>query len=160
MIPHRPVAALALAVASIVLAGCTALGGAGGAPTPTPTGVPEIDVLDLDVGDCLVTGGPGRVTQTVPVVDCSLEHDSEAYANITVEGSSFPGDDAISTQAVAECTTEFATFIGLDYEKSNLDFAYYYPTESSWERGDHEILCLAIDPGAENVTGSLAGSAR
>ena len=117
-------------------------------------------MLDLDVGDCLVTGGAGRVTKTVPVVDCSLEHDSEAYANITVAGISFPGDDAISEQAVAECTTEFTTFIGMDYEKSSLDFAYYYPTQSSWERGDHEILCLAIDPETESVTGSLAGSAR
>jgi hypothetical protein len=157
---HRPAAAVALPVASSLLAGCTALGGGGGAPTPTPSGDAEIDILDVRVGDCLVTGGTSKVTRTVPIVDCSLEHDSEAYASVIIDRATFPGADAVSTQAVAECTARFATFVGLAYEESSLDFAYYYPTQSSWERGDREILCLVIDPGAGSVSGSLSGAAR
>ena len=160
MTAHRPAAAVVVVAASILLAGCTALGGAGGAPSPTPTGPPEVDVLDLDVGDCLQTGDARRVTKTVPVVDCDAPHDSEAYALIEITGDDFPGAEVVSDRAVAECTAEFTTFIGLDYATSTLDFAYYYPTPTSWELGDHEILCLAIDPKAETVTGSLAGVAR
>ena len=160
MAPLRPVTALAVVAASILLAGCGVLGGAGAEPTPTPTGPPEVDVLDLAVGDCFATGESAKATLSVPVVDCALQHDSEAYASVAIEGTAFPGDDAVHDRAIAECTTRFTAFIGLDYEKSSLDFAYYYPTVSSWERGDHRILCLAIDPKAGSITGSLAGAAR
>ena len=159
MTAHRP-AAVVLVAASILLAGCSAIGGAGGAPSPTPTGPPGVDVLDLAVGDCLQNGDARRVTKTVPVVDCAEPHDSEAYALIEITGDEFPGAQAVTDRAVAECTAEFTTFIGLDYAKSALDFAYYYPTPTSWDLGDREILCLAIDPKAGAVTGSLAGAAR
>ena len=160
MTAHRPAAALVVVAASILLAGCSALGGAGGAPTPTPTGPPEVDVLDLAVGDCLQNGDARRVTKTVPVVDCDEPHDSEAYALIELTGDDFPGTDAVSDRAVTECTTEFTAFIGIDYADSALDFAYYYPTPTSWDLGDREILCLVIDPKTPTVTGTLAGAAR
>lgn len=159
MTRHRP-AAVTLVVASILLAGCSATSGGAPASSPTPTGAPEVSVLELDVGDCLATAGMHGVTETVPVVDCAAEHESEAYARITLDGATFPGDDAVTDRAVAECTTEFATFVGIDYDASSLDFAYYFPTRTSWDRGDRDIVCLVIDPAAESVTGSLRGAAR
>lgn len=158
MLAHRPVAAAALVVASLVLAGCTALGGGGGA-TPTPTGVPEVDVLDLQVGDCLDTHGRPGITATVPVVDCAVEHDSEAYATFTLDDGDFPGDDTVKSGAQASCAGAFAEFAGIDYEASTLDYAYYFPTRGSWATGDRRILCLIVDP-AQRVTGTLEGAAR
>ncbi|MCU1409494.1 MAG: uncharacterized protein JWR04_201 [Rhodoglobus sp.] len=159
MTVHRP-AAVVLAAASILLAGCSVLGGAGGGPTPTPTASAGVDVLDLAVGDCLQTGDARRVTKTVPVVDCAEPHDSEAYAVIELSGDDFPGAEAVTDRAVTECTAKFTAFVGLDYATSTLDFAYYFPTPTSWKSGDREILCLAIDPASATVTGSLAGAAR
>jgi hypothetical protein len=149
-----------LAFTGLGLAGCGILGGAGAVPSPTSTHPPEVDVLELEVGDCLATQGPHGATRTVPVVDCSEEHESEAYALISLVDGAFPGDDAVADRAVAECTAEFATFIGLDYATSSLDFAYYFPTRSSWDLGDRDIVCLAFDPKSEGITGSLAGAAR
>ena len=155
----RPAAAVALAAASIVLAGCSALGGGGGTPTPTPTGAPEVDVLDLEVGDCLDTHGRPGITKTVPVVDCSIEHDSEAYAALPLNDGDFPGDDSVKSSAQAGCAEAFTAFAGIDYEGSTLDYAYYFPTAGSWAAGDRRILCLILDPGAR-VTGSLEGAGR
>ncbi len=158
MAVHRPVAAAALAVVSILLAGCSALGGAGDASTPIPTGPPQIDVLSLTVGDCLATDD-ARVSATVPVVDCSAEHDSEAYESIPVPGDDFPGDEAITAQAQKGCAEAFSTFAGIAYDDSSLDYAYYFPTAGSWDAGDRRILCLIMDPGTR-VTGTLEGAAR
>ena len=149
---------LLVGAAGLALAGCSALAGADA--TPTPTGPPGVSVLDLEVGDCIAAGGAGRATVTVPVVDCAEPHNGEAYAVIPLEDEEFPGADEVTDRAVTGCTAEFTLFVGVEYAASGLDFAYYYPTATSWEAGDREILCLAVDPGAETVTGSLAGAAR
>jgi len=154
---HRPAAAVALAAASLVLAGCSALGGAGGAPTPTSAPGTALD--DLAVGDCIASEDQRPTTPTVPVVDCSLEHDNEAYASITVPGDQFPGPDAITAQAQTACSEAFAEFAGIAYDASALDYAYYFPTEGSWAAGDRRILCLIVDPGVR-VTGTLEGAGR
>lgn len=153
---YRPAAAVALAAASLVLAGCSALGGAGGTPTPAPTGV---DVLALEVGDCLDTADAVGVTATVHVVDCAEPHDSEAYAAAVVPGDDFPGGAAITQQAETDCTAAFTEFAGIEYAESSLDYAYYFPTEGSWAAGDRRILCLIVEPG-QRVSGSLEGAAR
>ena len=159
MTSHRP-ALVGIAAAVLLLAGCAAFGGGGGASSPTPPGPPEVSVLDLSVGDCLDTHGKPRISDTVTVVDCSLEHDSEAYASITVEGDTFPGDDAATSQAQQGCVDAFTTFMGIAYDASSLDYVYYYPTAGSWAAGDRRILCLVIDPQAGQAEGTLRGAAR
>jgi hypothetical protein len=155
----RSLAALAVGVASLALAGCSLLGNVtGGTDTDTGTG-DETDVFTIAVGDCLNDGGVEGEVSTVPTVDCAEKHDSEAYASIIMDDGDFPGDQAVDDQAISDCTTEFNSFVGLDYQSSALDFAYYYPTEKSWANGDREILCLIVDP-AGQVTGSLEGAAR
>ena len=156
----RALPLLVMGAAGLALAGCSALGGAGALSSPTPTGPPEVSVLDLQVGDCIAAGGAGRATVTVPVVDCAEPHNGEAYAMLPLTGEAFPGTDEVTDSAVTGCTSEFTTFVGVEYAASALDFAYYYPTATSWKAGDHEILCLVVDPGTETVTGSLQGAAR
>ncbi|HWR86383.1 MAG TPA: septum formation family protein [Rhodoglobus sp.] len=155
--------ALTIGAAAVALAGCSLLpGGNGGNPSggETPAADGEtVDVFTVKVGDCLNDGGvEGEVSETV-VIDCAEPHDSEAYASIMIEDGDFPGDDVVADRAVTECTTEFNAFVGLDYQASSLDFAYYYPTQDSWANGDREILCLIVDP-AGKVEGSLQGAAR
>lgn len=156
----RGLAIITVGLASLALAGCSLLGGGGtttdGGDTGTGT---DTDVFTIKVGDCLNDGGVEGEVSTVPTVDCAEEHDSEAYASIIMDDGDFPGDQAVEDQAISDCTTEFNSFVGLDYQSSSLDFAYYYPTEESWANGDREILCLIVDP-AGPTTGSLSGAAR
>lgn len=155
----RPAAAVALAASSLVLAGCSALGGGGASPTPSPTAGDEVEVISLGVGDCLGVDGSSGATATVPVVECSQPHDSEAYAEIELAGDDFPGATSITQQAESGCSSAFTDFVGIPYDDSGLDYAYYFPTEGSWAAGDRRILCVIVEPGTR-VTGSLSGAAR
>lgn len=158
---NRTFAILTVGLATLALAGCSLLGNVtGGTDTETGTGEgTDTDVFTIAVGDCLNDGDVEGEVSSVPTVDCAEPHDSEAYASIIMDDGDFPGDQAVDDQAVAGCTSEFNTFVGLDYDSSTLNFSYYYPTEQSWSQGDREILCLIYDP-AGQVTGSLAGAAK
>lgn len=153
----RTFAIASVAVASLALAGCSLLGNVGSEETPG-TGEDQ-DVFSIKVGDCLNDGGATGEVSTVPTIECSEPHDSEAFASITMDDGDFPGDQAVQDEAIAECTIEFETFVGVDYDSSELDFAYYFPTEESWANGDREILCLIVDPEGQS-TGSLKGANR
>lgn len=153
----RTLAIATLAAASLALAGCSLLGNP--EPQETSGAGEDQDVFSIKVGDCLNDGGATGEVSTVPTIACSEPHDSEAFASILMDDGDFPGDQAVQDEAVAECTIEFETFVGVDYDSSELDFAYYFPTEESWANGDREILCLIVDPDGQS-TGSLEGANR
>lgn len=161
---RRAFAVLSAGAVAITLAGCSLLGvGLTGNSAPAspadPTAGIETDVFTVEVGDCLNDGGVDAEVSTVTKIDCTLPHDSEAYAGITMDDGDYPGEGAVRGQAETDCTDRFDMFVGLDYTNSELEFAYYYPTAASWAQDDREILCLIMDP-AGKVTGSLDGAAR
>lgn len=127
-------------------------------PSGEVTAPAQADVFSLRVGDCLTDYEPGEGdVSSVKVVPCAKKHDVEAYASMEMTGDTYPGDDAISKQASAFCTAEFATFIGVASHDSRFGISELTPTKASWGlNGDHEILCLVGDPAGE-VTGSLKG---
>ena len=168
--PSRPrvtAAALSLAAAlGFALAGCTAAAGEAHTPsgTPTPSATHE-SALDIHVGDCLDDARTGTTTATAPIVPCSAPHDSEAYAEFTMSGSAFPGDDAVLAQAQTDCAgTAFADFIGIASADSQLQISYYYPTSDSWAAGDRAITCTVYQLGDDGkpatTTGTLKNAAR
>ncbi|QNG17518.1 hypothetical protein G4H71_07000 [Rhodococcus triatomae] len=136
----------------------------GARPTSTTVEPEEVDVFDLKVGTCLVDDlglGDESVTvqggqQTVP---CSEPHTFEVYAEHTMSGSVFPGEDETVDEASVECSDAFGSFVGISYDDSTLDLFYLYPTEDSWEDGDRIVSCLITDP-AGPTSGSLRGAAR
>ncbi|PPF44556.1 hypothetical protein C5B85_10505 [Pseudoclavibacter sp. AY1F1] len=119
----------------------------------------DLDVFKLAVGDCFDDAGSTMVSE-IPVVPCSNPHDYEVYYEVEMPAGDFPGDEAITTQAEADCTAQFATFIGLPYDQSSLYFSYLTPTQQSWDdAGDRLIQCIVTDQAAQ-TTGTLAGAAR
>lgn len=157
-----PIAAVLLAVAGLVLSGCSMISDLVPAPettvsSPAPVAGRETDVTNLRVGDCLndPAGGAVRV-RTLP---CSEKHDDEVFAEITIPGDAYPGDDAVVAAAEDGCTSRFDAFAGISYDASELDFHYFTPTEPDWTAGDHAASCVIGDP-AGAVTGTLAGAAR
>lgn len=161
--PKTVLAILTVGVASLALTGCSLLGNIVNNNSSTGSGSDSgegttTDVFAIGVGDCLNDGAIDGEVSEVLTIDCAQPHDSEAYAAIDMEGSSFPGEDVVADRAVTACTSEFTQFVGIDYNDSVLDFSYYYPTEDSWAQGDREILCLVSDPDGKS-TGSFAGAA-
>lgn len=117
------------------------------------------DVFDVEVGDCLGDVDEADEVTDVVLAPCEDEHTHEVYAITDVPDGEFPGVDAFETRATEQCGAEFASFVGVAWEDSELDYNWLQPTEESWSQGDREIVCLAYDP-AGPVTGSLEGAGR
>lgn len=144
----RALAVVALVAAGITLSGCSAIQGLLGN-----------NVFTLEVGNCFNDEDLNGEVANVPIVDCSEPHDNEVYYSHLIADGAYPGLDTVTAEADAVCADQYEVFLGLPYEESTLEVGYFYPTETSWDGGDREILCMIFDP-AGQVTGSLAGAAR
>jgi len=154
------------ATALFVLSGCGALGDlvSSGEPDRDEQGaVTEAatnDVMALEVGDCLDSEDLDGRIEEVPFVPCAEAHDSEVYASTELEGTEYPGDTFVEKKSDAFCYDQFASFVGLAYEESVLDYFPMYPLEDGWNSaGDREVLCLVVDLDG-GVTGTMQASAR
>lgn len=115
-------------------------------------------------GQCLDIAIDASTVTTLDGFDCAQEHDAEVYHVATVTAETFDAL-AVAEDAEAMCREEFAAFIGLSYEESELDIYYLYPQADSWENGDREVICAVYTPDPDTgrvtrTTGSLAGAAR
>lgn len=162
----RVAAPVLLAVALVGISGCGILDQAAEPAVRDETSgeiteSSEADVFSLKVGDCLnqQASEDAEEVSSVPTVPCAEPHDSEAYAATDMADGEYPGDQAVMDQADTFCYDEFATFVGLSYDESELDLASFFPTPESWEEGDREIMCFVSSPDGQ-VTGTLAAAAR
>jgi hypothetical protein len=160
----RVLAIVAISVGSFALAGCSLLPGgtsntnSGSGDGTTTDDTQGDDVFSIKVGDCLNDGDASGEVSTVPIVDCTQPHDSEAYDSGDLDDGDFPGDDAVTQAAELLCGPSFQTFVGLDYDASIYDYSYYFPTKESWAAGDREVLCVAYADDLSKITGSIAGA--
>lgn len=115
----------------------------------------ELDVFELQVGDCLDEFAEGTDVSTVQAVPCSAPHSDEVYMSAQMEDGEFPGAEEAREFAEQACADGFAEFVGIPWTDSELDFGFFNPTEASWSDGDREVLCTITDP-MSNITGSLA----
>jgi Septum formation len=123
-----------------------------------PTESEEVNVYDLEVGDCVAAVTDGSTVQTVP---CSEPHSEEVFAAVSLPGGDgdFPGYAAIDARAEELCTAEFEGFVGLPYEDSMLHMYFVIPSEELWDAGDQVVLCTIYDPDGD-TTGTLADANR
>jgi hypothetical protein len=154
-----------LALVGMVLAGCSLLSPNAAHPTPSPSSTVKVMSLDIKVGDCLDDATVGSETATAQLVSCDGPHDSETFAEFTMKDAKYPGDDAVQSQAQADCSgTAFAQFIGIASSDSTLQVSYYFPTSDTWQGGDRTISCTVyqIDQAGKplQTTGTLKNSAK
>jgi len=119
----------------------------------------ELNVFELQVGDCLDEFAEGTDVSKVDAVPCGEPHTDEVYLSTEMPDGDFPGLEEASAHAEQTCADGFAEFVGIPWEESQLDFGFFNPTEASWSEGDREVLCTISDP-LSNITGTLAGVNR
>ncbi len=157
---------LTLTAASLLLAGC----GSSTADDTTRDSAGaivsggEVGAFAIKVGDCLQGGVTGEI-DSANGVPCTEPHQNEVYYSFTLpEGDgSYPGAEAISTQADQGCLDAFQTFVGLDFDSSIFDISTLTPTQASWESSsqkDREVLCLLGQAEGTLTTGSAKGTAQ
>jgi len=140
--------------------------------SPTPT-VGELQLKQFRVGDCL-TGANLQLNQNTPwpklsqAVPCGQGHTAEVfYANnyYWAKNAPFPGANAITQTATAECNNAFQSYVGIASSKSIYTWTVTVPNQSTWPTGDRELHCMAYYktnavPSGETLHGSIRGTAK
>lgn len=120
----------------------------------------ELGALRVRVGDCIDAGVANEV-ESVDGVPCAQPHEYEVYSAFNLDGSTYPGDEAVSHEAEQGCFARFEPFVGMSYAESVYDFSALMPTQGTWdELDDREVLCLIGNLDGTPKTGSAAGTAR
>lgn len=118
------------------------------------------NVFDLEVGQCFNDPDSFDEVANVDIVDCEEPHDNEVYHLFDLADGSYPGLDAVESDAVDGCLAAFEPFVGRDYQTSELDIRYLYPTPDTWDDGDREIVCALFDLSGAQMTGTERNSGR
>ena len=126
--------------------------GGGGSPPPPPPPPPsgpqagsEIKVDDLNIGDCADSGN-SSVLYSVVIMDCTAAHEFEVIGKYDrPEGTSaaFPGRVEMLPEARNTCRDVFFDLTGKAIDGLGLEIDVMYPSSSTWELGDREIICIA-----------------
>jgi hypothetical protein len=127
------------------------------------------------VGDCFdrrrldPEAGGDRI---VLLLDCALPHTYEVFwvfelteADLegpdgTVPDNGYPGEDPLIDVAKRRCTQPFAEFVGLPYERSELELGWVIPTPTQWSDGSRTVGCTVYDAAGGRLVDSQAGTAR
>lgn len=112
-------------------------------------------VDEIGVGDCF-DDPDSELVSALPLIECSQPHDNEVYAEVTMSGDAFPGDEAVGDFAFDTCLVEFESYVGETYVNSPLDYTYLGPTEDSWNgASDRTVLCVLYSADLSKLTGSV-----
>ncbi len=143
--------------------------GAGGAPRDERIGPPANGrpaTIDLPEGTCfndVLVEADGAIAHDLRVVDCTLAHDAEVFAVLTLDappGAPPPGDRDLGRFASSSCLARFEPFVGRDYATSELRIAVLRPQQSSWVNGDRRIVCSVYHQDLVPLVDSMAHSGR
>ena len=119
----------------------------------------SVDAFEVAVGDCFDDSNSFDEISSLPGVPCLEPHDNEAYAVINLTLDSYPAGDGMGDMASDVCLEQFESFVGRDYETSELDIFTMYPTSESWAQNDREVVCAVYSMDASKLTGSVQGRA-
>lgn len=100
-------------------------------------------LTNVQDGDCM-TDSPGTGLQhDVELIPCDQPHRAQVFAAFAVEGSTFPGVDAVATIANDGCSERLPQDIDPALADT-LETLYYAPTQKSWDEGDRNVLCVFV----------------
>jgi Septum formation len=126
-----------------------------------------VNTTDLKVGDCFnyanTTDANGDPVNLPSPVDCTKPHSDEVFSVFPYPAppdAGFPGYEAIGALRQTHCQADFASYVGVSWDKSSYTINYESPTEQGWAGGDRAIHCLLEDAAGANLNGSAKGSAR
>jgi len=118
----------------------------------------HVPSTELNIGDCLPAEVAANTeTLIVELAPCTEPHKGEVYAEFALAAGPYPGDAHVTRLAEGGCVMRFQTFIGTNYDKSELELTFLQPIRDSWSQ-NREVTCMA--GGTEPTTGSLKGVKR
>jgi hypothetical protein len=118
-------------------------------------------VEELAVGDCFdLADSDAEEVDSATKQECTEPHQYEMFFVGDLPGGSYPSESDVELYVEANCFPAFATYIGLEYDSSELLASYFSPSEDGWNDGDHSVQCATRDPNNAELTESLKDAAR
>lgn len=119
---------------------------------------------DEAVGWCLdISPQQDAEVTDLPRVDCEEPHTHEVFAVFESDAETYPGFDALETEAQVGCLDRFEAYVGISPFDSTLFYSWMVPTLASWgdqnienagdEPGDREIICIVGLQGDAQIDG-------
>jgi hypothetical protein len=122
----------------------------------------SVSVFQLKPADCL-DPPPGQTGEIgdIKVVPCSQAHTQEVFATVTSAASTYPGAEALATEASGSCIGAMqAPGLGLSPDDGYF-VSYLLPSFDGWNKdNDRSIVCVFVFPDQGAVTGSVVEQAR
>ncbi|MFB4304097.1 septum formation family protein [Actinomadura sp. NTSP31] len=115
----------------------------------------KIFARDLRIGDCFT--GPAREdARTVSAMPCTVPHDAEAVAAVTLpDRPSFPGDAWINATSKRLCEARYGALVKSRY-RENLKSYFLKPRRDGWDGGARKVTCVLRLTGGNALTSPLA----
>ncbi len=157
------IAGIALSCLWILLVGAGiaqyVFGSAKRSPSGAVTAAGDVFLSDLRIGDCVSSLPTGEV-RILRVLPCHEPHAGEVYYITSLPSGSYPGDDQVRTFAVNECRRTLPKYVSAPPGTTGYGIIYVAPFETSWSNGNRKVICIAHDPIAEALLGSIRGRGR
>ena len=121
----------------------------------------EVAITQARRGDCIdLAPLTGDNIETYTPRDCDVDHEFEIVGIVTAEGDDYPGAVALNDLAEERCRELFADYVGIGFDDSEFGLQPLMPTPEAWQRGDHEIACVALSGDGSPLTESVRGARR
>ena len=122
-----------------------------------------LHITDVRVGDCFdLNEGPDiEEVGDIRAIPCDEPHSYEAYFTTDLAAGDFPSQSVLDAEAEAACLPSFETYVGRDYQTSELYVTTFEPTPEGWNLNDRSLLCtVSTENTATPLTGSVRASGR
>ena len=106
--------------------------------------------VDYPLGTCFNHG------DSAGPVPCSEAHSHEVFALTPWTGDTYP--DYEEAWITVFCDEPFEDYVGIEYFESKLFYDIAVPSVEAWDSGDHDIRCIAYEPGSD-LTESIRNAA-
>lgn len=97
--------------------------------------------VDYALGTCFNHG------DSAGPVPCSEPHSHEVFALTPWTGDTYP--DYEEAWITVFCDEAFQGYVGIEYFESKLFYDVAVPSMAAWDSGDHDIRCIAYEPGTD-----------
>jgi Domain of unknown function (DUF4190)/Septum formation len=113
----------------------------------------SVSATRLQVGDCIATmpADNARVT-TMPKVSCTTPHEGEVYDQIRVTEASFPGQPTLESEYQSRCRSSLMSYAPSAADSSDVGIYLLYPSQSTWDQGDRDVVCIATTTDKRTVS--------
>ena len=121
-----------------------------------------VDISDLKTGNCvteMVTGTKHGETGTTgaKVVDCSTPHQYEVIG--TGQSTASSSTEANTPEEISTvCTPVLESYVGSSSTAEKYQVAALTPVQSSWDQGDHSLVCFAQNRDNTPLNNSIKNS--